>query len=155
LEVFFWVALALDIAFHHLPVATLPNCGNVLSIGPKFSTPQFALDCRPPSKDFSGGHTLKPLHNPPRRYFGMGTAEHMNVILVCLERFHFNGISFFDTDRSLLDNFGYFLVQKSFPVLDRKDNRVRDLPRTVGTLLYFICRFGAHTSRGYQNKRTP
>jgi hypothetical protein len=76
----------------------------------------------------------------------MGTTEYMNVILVCTKGFHFNGIPFFDASRGFFDKVGHFLVQQSFAVLDRKDNMVMDLPRTVGTLPYFIFMLGIHTS---------
>ncbi len=79
LNIFFGIALSLDIAFHHLPIGTLANCGNVISIRPKFSSPKFALNGRSSSEDLSGRQTLEDLHNPPRRHFGTSTAQDMNV----------------------------------------------------------------------------
>ena len=155
LKIFFRVTLTLDITFLQFPVSPFPHCRHIIAIWPKFSSPQVPLDGRSSSEDFSGRQTLKHLHKPPGRDFGMGTAEYMNVILVCAKSFHFNGIPFFNTCGSLFDYVGHFLIQESFAVLDRKDKMVMDLPRAVGTLLYFIFLLRIHSSGAYQRKRTP
>jgi len=145
----------LYIAFHHFPIGSFPYRGNVIPIRPKFSSPQLLLKCRALSEDFPGGNTFAYLYNSPWRYLGMSTTQHMNVILVCAQGFHFNGIPLFDAYRRFFDNLGHVSIQKSFTGLDRKDNMVMDLPRTMRTLLYRICSWRFHSLRRVPKKEDP
>lgn len=152
-EVVFWVALALDIAVHHLPIATLPHCGNVIPIWPKFSTPQVTLHGRPPSEDFSSVHTLQHLHFSPARLWDEHYKTHEGDSCRFL-RLSSHWLPLFDPDRSLFDNFRHFPVQKSIPILDGKDHVAMDWPRAVGTLLYCIFRWAFTPPEGTR-KRGP
>src|SRR6185437_303445 len=123
--------LSLYIPFHRLPIRTFAHRRHIVPICPKFPTPQHPFDGRLSPKDLSRRNTLEHLHNPPRSHLRMGTAEHMDMILVRANCFHLNRKPLRNLCRRFLDNPRHFLIQQRLAVFHRKHNVVMDLPCTV------------------------
>ena len=61
----------------------------------------------------------------------MGTAEHMDMILVRANRFYLNRKPVRNLGRRFLDNRRHFLIQQRLAIFHRKHNVVMDLSCTV------------------------
>ncbi len=61
----------------------------------------------------------------------MGTAQHMDMILVCPDRLHLNRKPVRNLRRRFLDNPRHFFIQQGPAIFHRKHNVIMDLPGTV------------------------
>jgi len=78
----------------------------------------------------------------------MGTAKHMDMILVRADRFHLNRKPVRNLCRHVLDNPRYFFIQQRLPVCHRKHNVIMDLSCTVCPLSDFLAPLVRHGPEG-------
>lgn len=82
-------------------------------------------------KYLPGSDAFENLDDTTRGDFGVRSAEKVDMVLIHAHGLDFDLVSFLYTHRSFLDYPNYLFVKKRFSVLDREDNVVMNLPRTM------------------------
>ncbi len=115
----------------------IANCTSIISIGPELAAPQILFYGWLSPKYFSCRNTLEYLNDLSCCNFWMGSAQHMDMIVIHAQSFQLNIISFLNPYRCLSDYFYNFLVQQRLPILHRKYNMIVDRPRAMITFVDF------------------
>ena len=130
-EVLFWHSLFLDVPFDRFPIGSFSDSGNIIAICPELTAPEVLFDGGFSCEYLPSGDALKNLDDPTGGELGMRSAEKVDMILVHAHRFDLNFISLFYARSRLSDYAHNLFVEKGFPVLDREDDVVMNLPGTV------------------------
>ncbi len=125
------MALVPYVLFYDSPITTSANGGGIVAVRPELSAPQVSLECGVFRKHPLGGDALEDPYDLPNVVLGMKAQQYMDVILVITKLFYLQVIPLFNAFHSLTHGGHHFRTQQSLSVLQRKDEVVMGVVRTV------------------------
>ncbi len=116
----------------------IANRSSIIPIGPELAAPQILFHGWLSPKYLSCRNTLEYLNYLSRCNFRVGSAQHMDMVVIHAQSFQLDIVSFLNPYRCLSNYFNNFLVQQRLPVLHRKYDMIVDRPSTMIAFADFV-----------------